>query len=125
MTRQVPIDPVRGVLTRSTSLTLSEVASPAGWCRPCGRVHGPLQECVWCGGPADPVAGAYLDRLYPGRTTCRGCGRLQVGCTCPGRETVGSRQMAPAHRIPAPRLPVLRDVAPASETELAGAWGDR
>ena len=41
------------------------------------------RECAWCGAPADKVTGIYLARLYPGSTTCRGCGRRQVQCTCP------------------------------------------
>jgi hypothetical protein len=42
-------------------------------------------RCVWCGAWAFPVEGVYLAMLYPGRTTCSGCGRIQLHCTCARR----------------------------------------
>jgi hypothetical protein len=114
MTRSSSSGVVREVVTRQPSLTLSAVAPrPTWWCTAHGVAHEGLDRCLWCGAPADPVAGVYLEQLYPGRTTCRPCGRLQVACSC---ETVRRSPGAPAHRIPAPRTPVLRDGAPASGT---------
>ncbi len=114
-----PPTPLPEVVTTGSSLALSE--APRCSCH--GR-HLVSPTCIWCGAPADPVAGAYLERLYPGQTVCRPCGRRQVHCECP-HETVRARRGAPANAIPAPRTPVLRDVAPASEGELRAAWGDR
>lgn len=48
--------------------------------------HGkplPIQKvCVWCKGPASPLQGRFLALLYPRQTSCDGCGRRQVSCTC-------------------------------------------
>jgi hypothetical protein len=45
------------------------------------KMHKPVY-CAWCLRRAEPVKGVILERLYPGRTTCVGCGRLQVDCSC-------------------------------------------
>lgn len=39
-------------------------------------------RCARCGRFALPPAGVILERLYPDRTFCIGCGRLQLHCPC-------------------------------------------
>lgn len=39
-------------------------------------------RCAWCGRMSYPAKSDFLRRLFPERTFCRGCGVIQIHCTC-------------------------------------------
>lgn len=47
-----------------------------------GRPIKGSTDCAMCGRDAEPVRGQILERLYPNRTSCTGCGRIQLYCSC-------------------------------------------
>lgn len=41
-----------------------------------------VAACPNCAGPTHPVSGVILERWFPGRLVCDGCGQLVLHCRC-------------------------------------------